>query len=67
MPENKQTICNNLCDTLRLTRQYHDLLQLNYNDDKEIVEAVFEQGTKYINVAMDSGSAMIRDIVNHLD
>ena len=67
MPENKQTICHDLRDTLKLTRQYHDLLQLNYNDDKEIVEAVFEQGTKYINVAMDSESAMIRDIVNHLE
>lgn len=32
----------------------------------EVAQENFEGGTKKINVSMDSGTAMIRDIVNHL-
>lgn len=60
--ENKQSICNALCEALQLTRAYYDLQELIYNAEAETVDAVFSGGTITINVAMDSGAAMIRDI-----
>lgn len=61
--ENKQSICNALCEALQLTRAYYDLEELIYNEEAETVDAVFSGGTITVNVAMDSGCAMIRDIV----
>lgn len=64
--EDKQEICSRLCLTLRMTSEYLDLIRLDYNDKSETVTATFYSGKKVINVAMDSGSAMIRDIVRGL-
>lgn len=64
-PEDKEAICDLLCKTLQKTRGCSDLHSLNFDQD-EIVTAVFESGSQKINVACDSGMAMIRDIVNHL-
>lgn len=65
--ENKTEICNELCKVLQLTRDAYDLVSLDYDPKLEVVTAVFVCGGKReINVAMDSGTAMIRDIVNHL-
>ena len=67
--ENYQAICNALCSTLRLTRQFDDLESLEHiQDGKErYVVAKFDgYYTKRIRVTMDSGIAMIKDIVNHL-
>lgn len=51
-------------ETLKLTRQLYDLIDLDYIKEKEHVVAHFEGGgKKEINVAMDSGIAMIRDII----
>lgn len=51
-------------ETLKLTRQLYDLIDLDYIKEKEIVVAHFEGGgKKEINVAMDSGIAMIKDII----
>lgn len=51
-------------ETLKLTRQLYDLIDLDYIEGKELVVAHFEGGgKKEINVAMDSGIAMIRDII----
>lgn len=62
--ENKQLICDRLLETLKLTRQLYDLIDLDYIEEKELVVAHFEGGgKKEINVAMDSGIAMIRDII----
>lgn len=70
MFEDKQMICNKLLEALRLTRQFEDLKSLVYvreSDDCETVTAIFEQGsTKEINVSLDSGAAMIRDILRAL-
>lgn len=65
--EDKNKICKLLCKVLQLTRGASDLTSLEYDAEHEIVTANFEGGSKRINVAMDSGTAMIRDIVNHLD
>ena len=62
--ENKQLICDRLLECLYLTRQLSDLIDLDYIKESEIVVAHFEGGgKKEINVACDSGVAMIKDIV----
>lgn len=66
--ENKQLICNYLLKTLQHTRNQLNLTQLKYDPDREIVTAVWANGAvKNINVAMDSGTAMIRDIMRVLE
>ena len=67
--ENYQAICNALCSTLRLTRQFDDLESLKHiQEGKErYVVAKFDGNyTKRIRVTMDSGIAMIKDILRNL-
>ncbi|MBQ8697389.1 MAG: hypothetical protein IJ521_00095 [Schwartzia sp.] len=64
--ENKQKICDLLAKALQETYDAKDLLGLEYDAGREIVTVTFTEGNRIINVAMDSGTAMIRDIVNHL-
>ena len=67
MKENKQEICNLLTATLQATSNASDLVALTYRDEDETVEGLFASGGKrIINVAMDSGTAMIRDIMRGL-
>ena len=63
--EDKEMICRLLCEVLQKTRGCSDLYSLHFDQD-EIVTAIFKSGSQKINVACDSGIAMIRDIVNHL-
>lgn len=62
--ENKQDILDALVECLRLTRDQHDLEQLIYDEDQEIVTIAWESGGTTVNVACDSGIAMIRDVLN---
>lgn len=72
MREDKQKIMDALCETLRLTRNAGDsegnaLAQLLYIPEKQIVRPIFEDGTGKdgyydVNVAGDSGTAMITDV-----
>lgn len=70
--ERKQAICDALCETLRLTTNAgtgNALKELRYLSEPDTVRPIFEDGTGEdgyydINVAMDSGTAMIVDIVN---
>ena len=67
MKENKQEICNALLKTLQLTRNLYDLVNLQYDPEKEVVIATFDNGySKIANVACDSGTAMIRDIIKQI-
>ena len=62
--ENKQLICDRFLECLYLTRQLYDLIDLDYIEESEIVVAHFEGGHSVdINVACDSGVAMIKDII----
>lgn len=61
--EDKQAICVKLLEALQLTRNLHDLLYLEYFPDKEHVVAHFPGGNKTVIVYMDSGTAMILDII----
>lgn len=65
--ENKQMICDLLCRTLHYTRGAADVTDIQYNAENETATVCFESGgRRIINVAMDSGTAMIRDIMNNL-
>ena len=67
MSESKQKICDLLLPTLQATKNLQDLGALEYRPEKDIVVAVFKSGYKKIaNVAMDSGTAMILDIVKQI-
>ena len=65
--EDKQRICSALAPVLRLTRHLDDLVSLHYDPKMEKVEATFLNGSvKRVNVAADSGIAMIRDIIRQI-
>ena len=65
--EDKQRICSALAPVLRLTRNLYDLAYLHYDPETETVKATFLNGhTKTANVALDSGSAMILDIIKQI-
>lgn len=65
--EDKQRICSALAPVLRLTRNLYDLAYLHYDPETETVKATFLNGhTKTANVALDSGTAMIRDIIQQI-
>lgn len=68
MEENKHMICRMLATLLISTRQYHDLSAIVYDEKEEIVEVRFSNGgSRKVNVAADSGSAMIRDILRAIE
>lgn len=69
MEEDKQKILDALLKALTQTRDLYDLFDLEYKStpDKQFVIAKFVRGgTKKINVTMDSGVAMIRDVMHAL-
>ena len=67
MKEDKQAICKALVSVLRMTRNLEDLADLTYDPKTDTVTAQFESGfSKVANVAMDSGTAMIRDIIGQI-
>lgn len=69
MEENKKEICEKLTPVLQATGNLWDLVSLEYSnsEDGEIVTATFLNGaTKTANVALDSGTAMILDIVEQI-
>ena len=62
--EDKSKICDLLLPALQATRNLHDLEDLEYIPEQEAVLATFASGaTKKANVAMNSGTAMIQDII----
>ena len=62
--ENKQDILDALVECLKLTRDQHDLEQMIYDPEHETVTVAWAEGGTTVNVAMDSGVAMIRDVLN---
>lgn len=64
----KQAICDQLCKTIQMTEAGDDLEALRYDPDNETVHADFTDSydLRLINVAYDSGWAMIKDIVNDI-
>ena len=65
--EDKQEICKKLIPVLQLTRNLYDVVDLTFDPKTELVTATFSSGfTKKANVAMDSGTSMIRDIIGQI-
>lgn len=64
--EDKQAICDALCVTLKLTRAGADIERLEYhrNPGEEYV-IIHRAGNNRdnVNVAWDSGAALIRDVM----
>lgn len=67
--ESKQKILNALLIAIQTTRAGRDVTDLRYDEKDETVHVDFESGRdgRVINVACDSGIAMIRDVVDHID
>lgn len=69
--ENKEAICRYLLWALQQTRHLNELLDLRYDKESETVEAVERTSSgkfkRKINVAADSGIAMIKDIIRALE
>ena len=67
MREDKQKICDLLLPALQATRSLYDLQELEYSEERDLVYATFEGSyQKVVNVAMDSGTAMIRDVIGQI-
>ncbi len=68
--EDKKHICKLLIETLKATRNGHDVVDILYEKDErgqESATVVFDNGyKKKINVTGDSGTAMIYDIIIRL-
>lgn len=65
--EDKQKILDLLLPALQATRNLSDLVELEYREDRELVYAKFASGNQKIaNVAMDSGTALIRDVIGQI-
>ena len=62
--ESKQDILDALTECLKLTRDQHDLEAMIYDDVLETVTVAWQHGAQIVNVACDSGIAMIRDVLN---
>lgn len=65
--ENKQEILDLLLPALQATRNLSDLVNLEYWEDRELIYAKFASGNQKIaNVACDSGTALIRDVIEQI-
>ncbi len=69
--ENKQAICKELCKVLQMTTYGSDIVALHYYSQwweyPESVIVTYNSGySKEINVSMDSGYAMIKDIMRNV-
>ena len=66
MKEDKQKILDLLLPALQETGALDDLMSLVYvktEQDEERVIAIFPAGDKIVNITMDSGVAMIQDVI----
>lgn len=65
--EDKQRICDLLVPALQATSNLSDITALVYDPKTEMVSVHFNSGyVKGANVAMDSGTSMIRDIISQI-
>lgn len=63
----KQDICDKLCEALKLTDSQSGLKMLDYDRKTQTITAMYDDGYSYkINVDIDSGLAMIFDIIHSM-
>lgn len=64
---NKQEICNKLCGLLNSTFVGQGIRAIGYDPDREEVKILHLGGhIQRINIAGDSGIAMINDVLTHI-
>lgn len=62
--ENKQEVCNKLADLLKTTHYWNDVDRIDYDSKTEHTIVYFRECESIsVNVAMDSGKAIISDIL----
>ena len=65
--ENKEEIIMRLKILLKVTRAGSDIKDMILNDNKDTVTLLFEHGAvRDVNIAADSGIAIIQDVVRAL-
>ena len=63
----EQEVLDKLLPVLQMTEHLHDLMELEYRGDRELVYAKFASGyQKIANVALDSDVAMIVDVIRQI-
>ncbi len=65
--EDKGRICELLLKALQETRNNGDMTELTYDEAHETVTICWLSRKRVVNVSMDSGMAMIRDIIRAID
>lgn len=64
--ENKEDIIARLKLLLMATRAGSSIVDMKLNEAQDKVTIVFEGGKKEINIAADSGIAIIRDVIRNI-
>ena len=70
MRENKQYILDLLLKAIQATRAGNDVSELKYDASSDMVLVYFGGSgfpSRTINVHMDSGIAVLKDVINHID
>lgn len=68
MNENKFKICEELLKAVQLTRAGEDISGIHYDGEQEIVMIIYNNGyAKPVNVACDSGIALMRDVLKSIN
>lgn len=68
--EDKQKILDLLVPALQAMRDQHDLVSLIYeekSDTRQEVVINYDNGSRRVNVSLDSGIAMVRDILRAME
>ena len=62
----KSELLGKLLEAVRMTRAGEDVMGMEMTSDEEWVYSLYRGGSKRVPVAMDSGIAFMRDILNHM-
>ena len=65
--ENKKLIVMDLCALLKHTRAGEDIKDLVYDGEHETVEIIGDSYRTLVNVACDSGIALIKDVLRKIE
>lgn len=66
--EDKQAICDALCQTLQLTRAFYDVTAISYDETSGKVTITFANGGhRYANAYGSSGYGMIKDVMKNIN
>lgn len=62
----KCELLGKLLEAVQMTRAGEDVMGMEMTPDEEWVYILYRGGSKRVPVAMDSGIAFMRDILNHM-